>query len=177
MLNKVYIGIGTNVGDRIANLHAACRSLNDILDNFSASSVWETRALIIEDQPNFLNMAVCGDYQGGENSLLDDLHRIEAYLGRDRSREIPKGPRTMDLDILLFSDKKIETETLTIPHPGIQMRAFVLYPLLEIYPNASPFYIHYRKALEQMDDQGVECFVKIVKGKSIFEALEEKRIE
>ncbi|WP_255566863.1 2-amino-4-hydroxy-6-hydroxymethyldihydropteridine diphosphokinase [Oceanispirochaeta sp. M1] len=169
--------MGTNVGDRIANLLGACRSLNDILDDFSASSVWETRAMIVEDQPNFLNMAVCGDYQGGENSLLEDLQRIEASLGRDRSREIPKGPRTMDLDILFFSDKKIETETLTIPHPGIRLRAFVLYPLLEVYPKDSPAYIQYKEALEQMDDQGVECFIKIMKGKSIFKALEEKRIE
>jgi 2-amino-4-hydroxy-6-hydroxymethyldihydropteridine diphosphokinase len=176
-LNRVYIGIGTNVGDRIANLHAACSSLKDILNNFSASSVWESKPLIVEDQPRFLNMAVSGNYGGDENSLLEDLHRIEASLGRDRSREISKGPRTMDLDILIYSDIKIETETLIIPHPEILNRAFVLFPLLEIYPDNLPAFIQYKAALEQIDDQGVECFIKFEKGKSIFKSLEDKRIE
>lgn len=83
----------------------------------------------------------------------------------------------MDLDILIYSDIKVETDTLTIPHPAILDRAFVLFPLLEIYPDNEPDSIQYKEALEQIDDQGVECFIKLEKGRNIFKSLEDKRIE
>lgn len=161
------------MGDRLANIHGACCSLKDMLIDFTTSSIWETKPLIIEDQPSFLNMVISGHYLGDENSLLGDIHRIEASLGRDRSKEIPKGPRTMDLDILIYSDLKIETETLSIPHPAISDRAFVLIPLLEIFPESLSSYSQYKEALEQIGDQGVECFIKLEKGQSIFKSLED----
>lgn len=143
----------------------------------SLSSVWETRPMIVEDQPLFLNMVVSGSYSGTADELLVRLHAVEEQLGRDRSQEVPKGPRTMDLDILLFGDLNLQDEHLTVPHPGIRERAFVLEPLLELLPPGFPPRKEYSKALEKNADQGVECYIERSHVKNVFKGAEEKGIE
>lgn len=88
--------------------------------------------MYLTDQDDFYNMAVCGFYEGDAFSLLQEIHRTEAMLGRDRSREVRNGPRSIDIDIELFGKEEISTPDLTVPHERIGERAFVLKPLLEI---------------------------------------------
>lgn len=104
-------------------------------------------------------MAASGLYSGSPEELLFELQSIESALGRDRKNEISKGPRTMDLDILLFGDLVRNTDLLTIPHPGIGERAFVLTPLLDIIPSDIPLYREYKRVLDQLEDQGVEYYM------------------
>ena len=130
--SRVYIGLGSNQGDRLSTLLQAIRELENFVKDLKFSSVWETAALIVEDQPPFLNMVVEGQYEGTAEDLIKKLWELENRAGRDRSKEIQKGPRPLDLDILLYGRECINTEILTIPHPGIRERAFVLVPLKEL---------------------------------------------
>ena len=121
------------------------------------SSLWESAPLIVEDQPAFLNMVFSGYFEGTAESLLGFLNKIEAELGRNRAVEIPKGPRTMDLDILLFGNESKTEPRLTLPHPALTQRAFVLRPLLEIMSDDEEPYFSYRDALDKLVDQELYC--------------------
>jgi 2-amino-4-hydroxy-6-hydroxymethyldihydropteridine diphosphokinase len=100
------------------------------------SRVYETRPMYVEDQPAYLNAVGELETTLGPRALLDELHRIEAALGRDRSREIRMGARTLDLDILLYGTEVMDSPDLVVPHPRLSERAFVLVPLLELWPDA-----------------------------------------
>ena len=132
MENTAYISLGTNMGDRYSFLKMAVRSLKDNsqLKLVNYSSIYETDPVGYEDQDLFLNMAVEVNTVLTAQELLDVCLAIEKDLGR--KREIRWGPRTIDLDILLYNQENIETETLIIPHPRMQERAFVMVPLLEM---------------------------------------------
>jgi 2-amino-4-hydroxy-6-hydroxymethyldihydropteridine diphosphokinase len=88
----------------------------------------------VVDQADFLNLVVCGYTGLSPRELLATVQGIEAEFGRDRSRERSKGPRTLDIDVLLYGDDALEIPELTLPHPGMLERAFVLVPLLELEP-------------------------------------------
>ncbi len=109
-------------------------------------------------QNDFLNCVVTGTYSDDPFSLLKQVHELESVFGRDRSREVPKGPRTLDIDIILFGSLILITNTLTIPHESVQERQFVLIPLLELLPDcADPFTGKlYRTVSAQLGDQGVQ---------------------
>ncbi|MDA3955376.1 2-amino-4-hydroxy-6-hydroxymethyldihydropteridine diphosphokinase [Oceanispirochaeta sp.] len=154
---RVYIGVGSNLGNRFDNLHAAWDALDSILVDADFSSLWETQAMILLDQPPFYNMVFTGLYKGSSYELLSDLQRVEAFLGRKRSIEVPKGPRTLDLDILFFGDEHRKDDRLTLPHPGVNERAFVLTPLLELFPRDNPEYKRLRESLDIRKDQGIRC--------------------
>ena len=113
---------------------AACTELRPLFVSFAASSIYRTQALYIADQSDFYNLVVHGAVREGltPHGLLDEIHRIEAKYGRNRKAEVRFGPRSLDIDIELFGDMKIDDETLTIPHPRMRERAFVLAPFLEI---------------------------------------------
>ncbi len=160
MSATVYIGAGSNRGDRFGNLAAAWFSIRSMLNRPEHSSLWETAPLIVEDQPRFLNMVFSGVYSGSPLQLLGELQRIESENGRDRSREVFKGPRTLDLDILLFGDERIRSDRLILPHPGIHSRAFVLTPLLEVHPEEDPCNLEFRKSLQILGDQDIVCIRK-----------------
>lgn len=98
------------------------------------SSVYRTAPRYVLDQPDFLNVVVAGDTELDPLELLERTQAIEAEFGRDRSKERHKGPRTLDIDMLLHGDTILRTSALTLPHPGLAERAFVLVPLLEIAP-------------------------------------------
>jgi len=132
---RVYLGIGSNVGDRLALLEFAFRRLEDALADFQASPVYETEPLEYEKQPPFLNACVAGRCELSPLEILDTAQRIEAEAGRDRSAEVLKGPRPLDIDVLLYGDRVQDDGRLTLPHPRLTERAFALRPLLDIGPD------------------------------------------
>ncbi len=135
MIQNVYIGLGSNLGDRAGYLLLAVRGMLDAgLDVIRLSSVYETEPVEYEHQPPFLNMVaeLRGSTLPSPEQTLARLLRIEFSLGR--TREVPMGPRTIDLDLLIFKDYRLDTEFLTLPHPRIASRKFVLVPLNELVP-------------------------------------------
>ena len=165
MENTAYISLGTNMGDRYSFLKMAVRSLKDNsqLKLVNCSSIYETDPVGYEDQDLFLNMAVEVKTVLTAQELLDVCLAIEKDLGR--KREIRWGPRTIDLDILLYNQENIETETLIIPHPRMQERAFVMVPLLEM-TSTLPF------SLEKTpESEGVRIW-KRKNGEDVFELTE-----
>ena len=132
-MNKVYLLIGGNMGDRMANIAQAIHSINQEIGPIQlTSSIYETAAWGNTKQPDFLNQALFLHTQLDASSLMNKLLAIE--IGMGRKRDIPMGPRTIDLDIIYFNDMVISNELISIPHPKIAERRFVLMPLEEIAP-------------------------------------------
>ncbi len=132
MIHKVYIGLGTNLGDRQANLRHAAEALEPKVSVCRASSIYETAPWGYADQPNFYNQALECETSLTPLRLLNFLKKIEINLGRVKN--FRNGPRMIDLDILFFDDLVMRTERLEIPHPHLHLRAFVMVPLAEIAP-------------------------------------------
>jgi 2-amino-4-hydroxy-6-hydroxymethyldihydropteridine diphosphokinase len=133
--NTAFIAIGSNIGDRLQYLSNGIKQMNahDKIKLVNASSIYETDPVGYTDQDAFLNMVIQVKTTLGPYELIDELLLIEEILGR--KREIKWGPRTLDLDILLYNQENIESEKLIVPHPRMQERAFVMVPLLEIDPH------------------------------------------
>ncbi len=136
-LKRVFLGLGANLGDRQANLEHALAALETKhVQIVQKSSIYETEPQDLKDQPWFLNMAIECETRHFPLQLLSVIQRVERELGRDRGhRSIPKGPRLIDIDILLFGNVRIDTPQLVVPHPRMLDRRFVLEPLLEIAPD------------------------------------------
>lgn len=131
MNNTAYIALGTNIGNRESYLHSALQAIQEKdIDIIGFSSIYETDPVGYEDQDRFLNMVIKVNTNLQPLDLLEVLQSIELESGRER--KIRWGPRTLDLDILLFNQENIETERLIVPHPRMTERAFVLVPLAEI---------------------------------------------
>ncbi len=122
------------------------------------SSLYLTMPQDYQNQADYCNMAVTGMYSGTPESLLAAVQMIERRYGRDRTKEIRNGPRTLDIDILLFGTQVLCTETLIVPHERMNRRQFALIPLLELLPEcAEPGTgIPYRELLEKTPDQGIK---------------------
>ena len=136
MILNAYVGLGSNLGDRAGYLLLAVRGMLDAgLDVIRLSSIYETEPVEYEEQPAFLNMVaeLRGSTLPSPDQMLARLLRIEYALGR--KRDVRMGPRTIDLDLLLFKDQVSDTEFLTLPHPRLHSRRFVLVPLAELVPN------------------------------------------
>jgi 2-amino-4-hydroxy-6-hydroxymethyldihydropteridine diphosphokinase len=133
----VYLSLGANIGDREKSLQAALDRLEENQIHISARSpIYETEPQHLSGQPWFLNMVVACETRYFPLQLLNILQRIERELGRVRSASaIRRGPRTLDIDILLFANAILDTPQLTIPHPRMLERRFVLQPLLDIAPD------------------------------------------
>jgi 2-amino-4-hydroxy-6-hydroxymethyldihydropteridine diphosphokinase len=132
-----YISLGSNIGDREAALRRAIELLNDRAGNVTAvSSLYDTEPVGYTEQPMFLNAAAKLETQLPPEKLMQTMLGIERELGRDRAASIPKGPRTIDLDLLMYDDLIVDTPQLTVPHPAMHQRRFVLEPLVEIAPDA-----------------------------------------
>jgi 2-amino-4-hydroxy-6-hydroxymethyldihydropteridine diphosphokinase len=127
-----YIGLGSNLGDRMATLRAAVQRLETLGRITAASSLYETEPVGYLAQPSFLNAVVALDTALAPTDLMDALLGIERDLGRTRS--FPNAPRTLDLDLLIVDGLILDTPELTLPHPRLHERAFVLVPLVEIAP-------------------------------------------
>jgi 2-amino-4-hydroxy-6-hydroxymethyldihydropteridine diphosphokinase len=131
---KAYVGLGSNMGDRAGNLVLAVRGMMEAsMCVRRLSSVYETEPISDVVQPRFLNMvAEIGNPLPASQQMMARLLRIEFALGR--IRDVEDGPRTIDLDLLMYGDVKSDTEFLRLPHPCLHQRRFVLEPLVEIAP-------------------------------------------
>jgi len=133
-MNNVSLLIGGNMGNRMANLATARNSINiECGPIIAASSIYETEAWGYKNQDAFLNQALFIQTSLAADTLMDTILKIELALGR--KREIPLGPRIIDIDIIYYNNEIINTLNLTIPHPSMAQRKFVLMPLTEIAPN------------------------------------------
>jgi 2-amino-4-hydroxy-6-hydroxymethyldihydropteridine diphosphokinase len=128
----VYLSLGSNLGDRAAQLRAAIERLAEAGTVKATSGFYETEPVDFLDQPWFLNCVVALETFQTPRELLAHALAIEEGMGRRRTRD--KGPRTIDIDILLFGDRVIDEPGLKVPHPAMQERRFVLEPLTEIAP-------------------------------------------
>jgi 2-amino-4-hydroxy-6-hydroxymethyldihydropteridine diphosphokinase len=134
MHKRVYLSLGSNVGDRAGNLEAAIERLGKLGKVMAVSSFYETEPVEFAAQPWFLNCVVELDTERMPKQLLAAILDIEKEMGRRRIQK--KGPRTLDIDILLFGNSIVKMKGLTIPHPAMHERRFVLEPLAEIAPEA-----------------------------------------
>lgn len=132
MTEDVVLGLGSNLGDRRGNLAAAVRALGEKVAVTAVSSIYESPAVIFEEQPDFLNLVLVGRTALAPTDLLRFIHGIERAAGRVRS--FRGAPRSIDIDILLFGDRSIHDEGLVIPHLAWKERAFVLAPMAEVVP-------------------------------------------
>jgi 2-amino-4-hydroxy-6-hydroxymethyldihydropteridine diphosphokinase len=129
-----YLSLGSNLGDRAANLRAALAQLDAAEKLLVVSAFYETQPVDVPDQPWFLNCVAAIETEKTPRELLQLALQIEAAMGRLRMRQ--QGPRNIDIDLLLFGDRVLDEPGLKIPHPAMQQRRFVLEPLVEIAPEA-----------------------------------------
>ena len=136
MSEKAYLSLGSNIGDREANLAGAITILEEYteIDKLRSASFYTSEPLFNSDQPEYLNTVVEINTTFTPFEFLDEIKNIENLLGRPVNHE-KNAPRTIDIDILTFGDSFLETEELVIPHPGIPFRRFVLVPFDELAPN------------------------------------------
>ncbi len=136
-MNRAYVGLGANLGEPRRQLTEALTAMSGLPETRLAghSSFYRTAPVGHADQPEFLNAVAALDTRLAPGVLLEGLQGIERRHGRERS--FPNAPRTLDLDLLLFGEEQIARPGLTVPHPRMQERAFVLQPLLELDPEIS----------------------------------------
>jgi len=133
---RAYVGLGSNLGDREATIRAAVTALGaaDGVEVVAVSTLIDTAPVGVVDQPRFLNGVAALETGRSPRELLDLLLAVEARFGRDRAASPAKGPRTLDLDLLLHGAAEIDEPGLRIPHPRLHERGFVLGPLAELDP-------------------------------------------
>lgn len=154
-MSRVYLAMGTNLGDRMLNLAHALTLLPPAVKLLRCSRVYETPPWGYLDQPDFLNMAIEGETTLEPLMLLDWLKLLEEKIGRKKSERY--GPRLIDLDILFFDDLQMQSERLEIPHPRLAERAFVLVPLADLVPDLVHPVAHatIRELLAKVDRSGI----------------------
>ncbi len=134
-MTSCFIGLGSNLAAPLKQIHRALDSISQLTDTqlVQASSLYASKPMGPQDQPDYVNAVVKIETRLAPHDLLSQLQKIELSHGRER-KDQRWGPRTLDLDIILYGDQEIQTESLTIPHYGMKTREFVLYPLHEIAP-------------------------------------------
>ncbi len=134
-MSRAYIALGANLGDPAATVNAAFTALGDLPQTrrVAVSALYRTAPVGITEQPEFVNAAALVETTLAPEELLDALLAIEQQFGRVRAER--NGPRTLDLDLLLYDEQVISTPRLTLPHPRLHLRAFVLYPLADLAPD------------------------------------------
>jgi 2-amino-4-hydroxy-6-hydroxymethyldihydropteridine diphosphokinase len=161
MAHLIYLSLGTNLGNRLANLQNAIAALPTKIEPVVLSSVYESEPWGYTDQPTFLNQVVKANTDLEPEPLLEFIKETEIHLGRKETFRF--GPRLIDLDILFFDELVLDTTTLTIPHARIAERAFILIPLAEIAPDLSHPVLG--KSIQQLktgvDSSSVELFQSI----------------
>ncbi len=133
---RAYIGLGSNLNDPVQQVQAALAALSDLPETRCVrhSSLYRSAPLGQSDQPDYINAVAMLDTRLSARQLLTELQAMEHIHGRVRGAE-RWGPRPLDLDMLLYGDLQLESEELTVPHPRLAERSFVLYPLCEIAPD------------------------------------------
>ncbi len=158
MAHTIFLSMGSNLGDRLTNLQDAIRSLPPNIQLLSQSQIYETEPWGYTEQPAFLNLVIKANTELPPKNVLTFIKDIEVALGRKATFRF--GPRLIDLDILLYDDLVLNSPGLTIPHPRLTERGFVLIPLAELAPDL----IHpvTRKTIQQLlstiDTTGVKVF-------------------
>lgn len=155
-MSIVYIGIGTNIGDRIGNIDDALSAIAHLptTNIVAVSDLYETSPWGYTEQDNFYNICIQINTELSPNAILGACLGIEAALGRERTFRY--APRIIDIDVLLYEGVHMNTEELTVPHPRIQDRGFVLVPLKDILPSLEFFGADYNSAFENCDKTGIE---------------------
>ena len=133
MVHTIFLSLGSNLGDRLNNLQNAIRCLPPKVQPLSQSRFYETDPWGYTDQPAFLNIVIKANTELAPKKLLAFLKNMEVVLGREETFRY--GPRVIDLDILFYDDLVLDSPDLTIPHPRLTERAFVLFPLAELAPD------------------------------------------
>ncbi len=133
-MNTAFVALGANIGDPVATVLAAFAALANLADSrvIHTSSLYRTAPVGLKNQPDFINAVAMLETGLPPEELLDALLDLEARFGRVRRDR--NGPRTLDLDLLLYNDIELDLPRLTLPHPRLHLRAFVLHPLAEIAP-------------------------------------------
>ena len=160
-----FLGIGTNIGDRLHNLIDAVESLKllPLTKVVEVSNVYETEPVGFADQNDFLNIAVCVSTELTAHNLLGAALGIEAGLGRVRT--LKNGPRIIDIDLLMYGNEEYDTKTLILPHPRMLERNFVLKPLLDLDLDLENSYYSKERLEKLFTDDGVsfhcdnKCFI------------------
>jgi len=157
-MHTIYLALGTNLGERPANLRAAMDAFAPDISVLDQSPIYETEPWGYVAQPPFLNMAVRAETELSPSDLLDRLKDIESTLGRVPN--FKNGPRLIDLDILFYDDLILDTPPLVIPHPSLHKRAFVLVPLAAIAPSLvhPALGLSVEQFLEKIDRRGVNLY-------------------
>lgn len=156
---EVYLGLGSNLGNRLAHL---ANARDAIAENagaiLQASSIYDTAPWGPVPQDNYLNQVISVSSPLAPHDLLAVLQKIERAAGRDRKNEVRYGPRVLDLDILLYSDRVVNDDGLLIPHPRMAERAFVLVPLAEIAPDLTVQGVPIHELLSRIDTTTVRRY-------------------
>ncbi|MFI3257340.1 MAG: 2-amino-4-hydroxy-6-hydroxymethyldihydropteridine diphosphokinase [Spirochaetales bacterium] len=170
MHNPVVLGLGSNKSTmRNASmltpcmlLYEACVALSDFLSQIRFSSIYRTKPMYVENQEDFLNMAVYGFFEGTPEILLQKTQAVENKFGRNRDCEIKNGPRSLDIDIELFGNRHVTAPDLHIPHQKLTERAFVLIPMLEILDESTEIKdrAFYMNCLRNLDTKDTVQFYK-----------------
>lgn len=169
-MKTVILGLGSNKNynkvEPIYLLRMAIDELAKIAVQIECSSIYCTKPMYVEDQDYFFNMVVVLKVLDNTepHKLLEKIHKIESLLGRDRSKEVRFGPRSIDIDIEYFDDQIVKTMDLEIPHPRLKERAFVLKPMLEILSKCSDVIreeklLEFDSYLKSISDDDVELFM------------------
>jgi 2-amino-4-hydroxy-6-hydroxymethyldihydropteridine diphosphokinase len=156
---QAWIGLGGNLGDAVATLHAALQDLDNLPQTrlVRASKLYRTPAWGVVEQPDFINAVALLDTRLPPRDLLDALLGIERAFGRERHDSERWGPRVLDLDLLLYDSAVIDEPGLRVPHPHLHERAFALLPLVEITPDAFiPGIARAADALRALDSSAIE---------------------
>jgi 2-amino-4-hydroxy-6-hydroxymethyldihydropteridine diphosphokinase len=155
---QILLGLGGNVGDVRSTLDEAIALLADgvHVKLIARSSDYRTPPWGVTEQPPFVNCAILVETALSPRALLDRALTVERALGRDRAKEQRWGPRTIDIDLIAYGDVAVDEPGLTLPHPRLFERAFVLVPLAEIVPDRMVAGRRVRDALAQLDAAGIE---------------------
>ena len=133
-MTRVVLSIGANLGDAETMVHQTIHQLSEILKESKASRIYQTAPVGVEDQPEFVNAVVMGEWGGTADELLEKTSKLEEAAGRERI--LRWGVRTLDIDIIAFGDQVSHDPKLTLPHPRAHERLFVLIPWIELQPDA-----------------------------------------
>ncbi len=155
-MGEAVISLGSNLGNRIENINAAVRAIAKLPDVkiINASSVYETEPVDCEEDDMYLNAAILVEANISPQMLLGECLGIEAAMGRVRTKK--NAPRIIDLDLILYDGVKIESFELTLPHPRMLERAFVMAPLLELYPSGRAPGIFFAPHLREIGTDGIK---------------------
>ena len=154
----MFLGLGTNLGDRADNLRRAVHALRGLLHVDALSAIYESAAVGYTEQPHFWNMAVRAQTSLSPRTLLDSVKQLERELGREATFRM--GPRLIDIDVLMYNDALIEEDGLQIPHPRLHERPFVLRPLVDIEPRLQLTHLG-RSAADQLATIGEQSLRRV----------------